>query len=66
VNDPVHHSLTFREPAEFLEWLRETKPRLGAKIEKGFVPRALRPRPGATAQAARAARRRAVARKARS
>jgi len=65
VNDPVHASLTFREPLEFLEWLRETKPRLYAKIEKGHVPKALRPREGATARTARAARRRAVARKAR-
>ena len=65
VNDPVHDSLTFREPLEFLEWLRETKPRLYAKIEKGHVPKALRPREGATARTARAARRRAVARKAR-
>jgi Fe-S-cluster containining protein len=65
VNDPVHDSLTFREPLEFLEWLRETKPRLYAKIEKGHVPKALRPREGATARSARAARRRAVARNAR-
>ena len=65
-NDPVHDALTFREPAEFLEWLRETKPRLCAKIERGFVPKALRPRRVATPQTARAARRRAVARKARS
>ena len=64
-NDPVHDSLTFREPVEFLEWLRETKPRLYAKIEKGHVPKALRPREGATARTARAARRRAVAGKAR-
>ena len=66
VNDPVHDTLTFREPAEFLAWLRETKPRLFAKIEKGFVPRALRPARKATATTARAARRRAVARQARS
>lgn len=65
VNDPVHDSLTFREPLEFLEWLRETKPRLYAKIEKGHVPKALRPREEATPRTARAARRRAVARKAR-
>jgi Fe-S-cluster containining protein len=65
VNDPVHDALTFREPAEFLEWLRETKPRLHAKIEKGFVPKALRPRHEATPHTARVARRRAVARKAR-
>ena len=66
VNDPGHDSLTFREPAEFLAWLRETKPRLYAKIDKGFVPKALRQRPEATPRAARSARRRAVARKARS
>jgi len=65
VNDPVQDSRTFREPVEFLEWLRETKPRLYAKIEKGHVPKALRPRPEATPRTARAARRRAVARKAR-
>jgi Fe-S-cluster containining protein len=65
VNDPVHDTLTFREPSELLEWLRETKPRLYAKIEKGHVPKALRPREEATPRTARAARRRAVARKAR-
>ena len=65
VNDPVQDSRTFREPVEFLEWLRETKPRLYAKIEKGYVPKALRPREEATPRTARAARRRAVARKAR-
>ena len=65
VNDPAHDSLTFREPTEFLDWLRETKPRLYAKIEKGHVPKALRPREEATPRTARAARRRAVARKAR-
>ena len=65
VNDPVHDSLTFREPLEFLAWLRETKPRLYAKIEKGHVPKALRPREEATPRTARAARRRAVARKTR-
>jgi Fe-S-cluster containining protein len=65
VNDPVHDTLTFREPAEFLGWLRERRPHLYAKIEKGFVPRALRPVRKATASTARIARRRAVARKAR-
>ncbi|HSD26028.1 MAG TPA: YkgJ family cysteine cluster protein [Vicinamibacteria bacterium] len=65
VNDPVHDSLTFREPAAFLEWLRASRPRIYARIEKGFVPRALRPGPVATPRTARAARRRAVARKAR-
>ena len=65
VNDPAHESLTFREPAEFLEWLRASRPRIYARIEKGFVPRALRPGHVATPRTARAARRRAVARKAR-
>ncbi len=65
VNDPVHDSLSFREPDEFLEWLRERRPRIYEKIGRGFVPRALRPVPAATARTARAARRRAVARKAR-
>lgn len=65
VNDPTHDTLTFREPTEFLEWLRATKPRLCAKIEKGYVPKALRPREEATPRTARTARRRAVARKAR-
>jgi Fe-S-cluster containining protein len=65
VNDPVQDSRTFREPVEFLEWLRETKPRLYAKIEKGHVPKALRPREDLTPRTARTARRRAVARKAR-
>jgi hypothetical protein len=64
VNDPVHDSLTFREPHEFLDWLRERRPRVYARIEKGFVPRALVARP-AVPRSARAARRRAVARKAR-
>jgi Fe-S-cluster containining protein len=66
VNDPVDDTITFREPSEFLEWLRASKPRLYAKIEKGFVPKALRPGRKATPRTARTARRRAVARKARS
>jgi len=65
VNDPAPDSLTFREPDEFLEWLREGRPRIYAKIDKGFVPRAHRLVRPATARTARAARRRAVARKAR-
>jgi Fe-S-cluster containining protein len=63
VNDPMHDSLTFRDPGQFLEWLRGAKPRLYAKIEKGFVPKVLRPGKEATPRTARAARRRAVARK---
>lgn len=41
-NDPVRAALTFREPGEFLGWLRANKPRVYAKIESGFVPPALR------------------------
>lgn len=44
VNDPGHGSLTFREPAEFLAWLRQRRPRLLARLEAGFVPTALRSR----------------------
>jgi Fe-S-cluster containining protein len=43
-NDPVHRALTFREPAEFLAWLRVNKPTICARIESGYVPPALRPR----------------------
>jgi Fe-S-cluster containining protein len=66
VNDPVRDSVTFREPDEFLGWLRAARPRVYARIEKGFVPGALRPRAPAAPRTARAARRRAVARRARS
>jgi uncharacterized protein len=46
VNDTGHESLTFREPREFLGWLRERKPRLFEKIDERFVPPALRRAPG--------------------
>ena len=62
---PLHHSLTFRAPSELLEWLRETNPRIYAKIENGFIPEGAPSPAGGDRQAARAARRRAVARKAR-
>jgi len=42
VNDREHESLTFREPAEFLGWLKAKKPRLFARIEKRFIPPTLR------------------------
>jgi hypothetical protein len=42
VNDPAHDSLTFREPAGFLAWLGASRPRLLARIEKQFLPEALR------------------------
>ena len=61
VNAPSDKALTFRAPAEFLAWLRATRPRLHDRIEAGFVPQPLRARP--RAQSARA--RRAVARQSR-
>ena len=61
VNAPSPRALTFNEPAEFLDWLQAKRPRLRAKLARGFVPQSLvssaRPR---TTRA-----RRAVARKAR-
>ena len=42
-NDPVQDALTFHEAEEFLAWLRKNKPNVHRKIEKGFVPEALRP-----------------------
>jgi len=41
VNDRTHSSLTFREPAEFVAWLRLKRPRLLAKLEHGFLPKSL-------------------------
>ena len=48
VNDHVNESLTFRHPTEFLDWLRENRPRIYRKVEKRFLPPALRPTPAAT------------------
>jgi Fe-S-cluster containining protein len=42
VNDQDHRSLTFREPAQFLAWLLQKRPRLHEKLEHGFVPKSLR------------------------
>ena len=42
VNDPAPSTLTFREPAEFLSWLRERRPRVYARIDGRFIPEALR------------------------
>jgi uncharacterized protein len=42
VNETGHEALTFREPGDFLAWLRANKPRVYAKIESRFVPPALR------------------------
>lgn len=61
VNDAAHDTLTFREPAEFVTWLRENRPRVYARIESGFVPGALRPR-GRERRAPRSARGNARAR----
>lgn len=49
VNAPASGDLSFREPAQFLAWLRRKRPRLHARVERGFVPEQLRsqPRPAA-------------------
>ncbi len=62
VNAPSDAALTFREPGEFLAWLKKTRPRLHHKIEAGFVPGPLRAKPHARTARAR----RAVARDSRS
>jgi len=46
VNDHTHGSLTFRQPGEFLDWLRENHPKVYKKTEKRFLPPELRPAPG--------------------
>ena len=46
VNDHEHTALTFRQPAEFLDWLRENKKKIYKKIEKRFLPPELRSSPG--------------------
>lgn len=43
VNDHAHESLTFYEPVAFLEWLHEKRPKVYAKVDKKFLPPALRP-----------------------
>src|SRR5262245_25821614 len=40
VNAPGR-GVTFTEPEQFLDWLRARRPRLFAKIARGFVPPAL-------------------------
>jgi hypothetical protein len=42
VNDPADSTLTFREPVEFLSWLRKRRPRVYARIDGRFIPEALR------------------------
>ena len=48
VNDHVHDSLTFHHPTEFLDWLRENRPKVYGKVKKRFLPPALRPSPTGT------------------
>jgi Fe-S-cluster containining protein len=62
VNDRDHRSRTFREPAEFLDWLRQRRPRIHARLENGFVPRQLQ---GGRAAASERARVSSVARRSR-
>jgi Fe-S-cluster containining protein len=42
-NDPVEGAIEFHGPEAFLAWLRANKPNVYRKIEKGFVPKELRP-----------------------
>ncbi len=74
VNEPGTGTLTFREPAAFLEWLRRTKPGVYARVAAGFLPTPLRPEKAEAVPAGRKAaekpelvrsRQRRVARKAR-
>ncbi len=57
VNDHAHDSLTFNEPAEFLAWLRENRPKVYAKVAKRFLPPAYQAAP--TSPGPRGARARA-------
>ena len=43
VNDHEHEALTFRQPAEFLDWLRENRKKVYKKVEERFLPPELRP-----------------------
>jgi Fe-S-cluster containining protein len=38
VNSPEGEAITFRDPAQFLEWLKAKRPRVYRQIEKRFVP----------------------------
>jgi Fe-S-cluster containining protein len=38
VNDHEHTALTFREPSEFLYWLRENEKKIYKKLKKRFLP----------------------------
>jgi Fe-S-cluster containining protein len=42
VNSDAAGALTFREPAEFLAWLQEKRPRVHKAILQRYVPRAMR------------------------
>jgi Fe-S-cluster containining protein len=65
VNAPARNSLTFREPAEFLAWLRQAKPRVHARLEAGYVPERLRARRRPAAGRAELIRRGTAARRSR-
>ena len=43
INDHEHEALTLRDPAVFLDWLRENKPKVYKKLSKKYLPPALRP-----------------------
>jgi Fe-S-cluster containining protein len=42
VNDHENTAYTFRQPGEFLDWLRENRKKLYRKVEKRFLPPELR------------------------
>lgn len=45
VNDHEHEALVFRDPAVFLGWLRDNKPKVYRKLKKKFLPPAYEPAP---------------------
>jgi Fe-S-cluster containining protein len=47
VNAPNDEAITFREPAQFLDWLARARPRLHARIVETHVPEPLAKRPRA-------------------
>lgn len=50
VNDHEHEALTFRDPVSFLEWLRDTKPKVFRKVEAKYLPPDLHPGPSPDAK----------------
>ncbi len=45
VNAPQEHLIEFKDPRKFLEYLRETRPRVYQAIDKAHIPADLRPSP---------------------